>query len=284
VYFAGIDIGSTMTKVAVINTSGEILSSLKGPTGAEHRRLAHEVFKESLERARLDLEGIRVVVATGYGRVNVPFADHQVTELTCHARGVYSLFPKVRTAIDIGGQDVKCMKIRDGRMVHFTMNDKCAAGTGRFLEMVAATLGIPLEAMGSIAERSTRKISISSLCSIFAQQEIVSSLSAGEAVEDILAGLYEAMVSRVAGLVRRLGVEAEVVLTGGVAQNKGIIKALKEALDCEVSVPGDPLLTGALGAALLGKDFFSEAAAAGWAIPAKARRLEAATFFGDFSQ
>ena len=278
-YFAGIDIGSTMTKAAVINAEGVILSNFKGPTGAEHRRLSHEVFKECLKRAQVDLNGIQVVVATGYGRMNVPFADYQITELTCHTRGVYSLFPGVRTAIDIGGQDVKCMKIRDGKLAEFAMNDKCAAGTGRFLEMVAATLGMPLENMAEITQHSMRKVRISSLCTIFAQQEIVSSLSAGVAVEEIIAGLYDALVSRVAGLARRLGIERDVVLTGGVAKNGGIVKALKENLGLEVLLPGDPLLTGALGAALLGKDYFREAAAEGRSILPKTRQLEKATFF-----
>lgn len=156
-YFAGVDIGSTMTKVVLMDTTDNVLSAIKGPTGPEHRQLANEVMRSALEQASLRLDDISRIVATGYGRVNVPFADEQITELSCHARGVYSIFPDVRTAIDIGGQDAKCMKIRDGKLIDFVMNDKCAAGTGRFLEVTAATLGIPIGDMGDISLKSTKK-------------------------------------------------------------------------------------------------------------------------------
>ena len=141
-YFAGVDIGSTMTKVVLVDKAGNLLSIIKGPTGAEHRQLANEVMRQALKEAGLQIDDISYIVATGYGRLNVPFADRQITELSCHARGVYSLFPNVRTAIDIGGQDAKCMKIDNGRLVDFVMNDNCAAGTGRFLEVTATALGI----------------------------------------------------------------------------------------------------------------------------------------------
>ena len=278
-YFAGVDIGSTMTKVVLMDKSGNLLSVIKGPTGPEYRQLANEVMRQALEQASLQIDDISYIVATGYGRLNVPFADRQITELSCHARGVSSLFPNVRTAIDIGGQDAKCMKIDNGRLINFVMNDKCAAGTGRFLEVTAATLGIRLEDMGDISLKATKKIRISNLCTIFAQQEVVALLSHGEKLENILAGLHDALASRVAALARRLGIEPDLVLTGGVAKNTGIVRAMKESLGCEILVPEEPLLTGALGAAILAKETYMKAAAGGEVLPTKSRRLEKATFF-----
>lgn len=278
-YFAGIDIGSTMTKVVLMDRAGNLLSFIKGPTGAEHRQLANEVMRQALEKASLQIDEVSYIVATGYGRLNVPFADCQITELSCHARGVSSLFPNARTAIDIGGQDAKCMRIDNGRLVNFVMNDKCAAGTGRFLEVTATTLAIKLGEMGAISLQATKKIHISNLCTIFAQQEVVALLSRGEKLENILAGLHDALTSRVAALARRLGIEPDLVLTGGVAKNIGMVRAMKESLGCEIFVPEEPLLTGALGAAILAKETYIKAAAAGETLPTKSRRLEKATFF-----
>ncbi len=278
-YFAGVDIGSTMTKVVITDATDTILSAIKGPTGPEHRRLANEVMKMALEQTNLQLDDISYIVATGYGRVNVPFADAQITELSCHARGVSKYFPNVKTAIDIGGQDAKCLKISNGKLVDFVMNDKCAAGTGRFLEVTAATLGIPLENMGDVSLKATKNIQLSNICTIFAQQEVVALLSRGEKVEDIIAGLHYALAGRVATLARRLRIEPDVVLTGGVAKNIGIVRAMQEILGVELQVPEEPLLTGALGAAILARENYDKAARSGEPIPAKSRRLKEATFF-----
>ncbi|MDH4068109.1 MAG: acyl-CoA dehydratase activase [Dehalococcoidia bacterium] len=278
-YFAGVDIGSTMTKVVLLDQAGNLVSFIKGPTGAEHRQLANDVMRQALEQASLQIDDISYIVATGYGRLNVPFADRQITELSCHARGVSNLFPNARTAIDIGGQDAKCMRINSGRLVNFVMNDKCAAGTGRFLEVTATTLGVKLEDMGDISLKSTKKIQISNLCTIFAQQEVVALLSRGEKLENILAGLHDALASRVAALARRLGIEPDLVLTGGVAKNIGMVEAMRQNLGCEIFVPEEPLLTGALGAAILAKETHMKAAGAGKALPATSRRLEKVTFF-----
>ena len=278
-YFAGVDIGSTMTKVLLTDVDGKLLSVVKGPTGPEHRRLANEVMLLALEQANLQLEQIAYIVATGYGRVNVPFADRQITELTCHARGAYSLFPQMKTAIDIGGQDAKCMKVSNGKVRDFAMNDKCAAGTGRFLEVIAAALGIKVEDMGDISLRSGKRVHISNLCTVFARQEVVARLSEGEKLEDIVAGLHDAVAGRVAGLARTLRVEPDVVLTGGVAKNTGVVRAMKEHLRCEIFVPEDPLITGALGAAILGRELWQESVARGERAPTELRRLEKATFF-----
>jgi len=278
-YFAGVDIGSTMTKIVIMDGADNICSRIIGPTGPEHRRLANKVLIEALEQANLSFAEIDYVVATGYGRVNVPFADRQITELTCHARGVASLFPNVRTAIDIGGQDAKGLKIKDGKLLDFVMNDKCAAGTGRFLEVLAETLGLELEDLGGISLESTKKIPISSTCTIFAQQEVIARISEGLPLEDIVAGVHDALAGRVARMVQRLRVEPDVVLTGGVAKNVGVVKAIKEHLKCDVLVPAEPLLTGATGAAILGKELVSKAMAAGELIERKERYLEEVTFF-----
>jgi len=236
-------------------------------------------MERALEQAKLSFDEISYVIATGYGRINVPFADRQITELTCHTRGVVSLFPNVRIAIDIGGQDAKGLKIRNGKLVDFVMNDKCAAGTGRFLEVIAEALGLKLEELGSISLKSTNKVTISNTCTIFAQQEMISHISEGIPLEDVVAGLHDAIASRVARMVRRLKIEPDVVLTGGVAKNIGVVKAMKENLGCEVLVPEEPLLSGAVGAALLGKELTMKALAKGEPIQRKERRLEEATFF-----
>ena len=268
-----------MTKVVIINADGEVCSHVVGPSGAEHRRLANQVMRKALEQAQLSFDEVSCVIATGYGRINVPFADRQITELTCQAKGVSSLFPNVRLAIDIGGQDAKGLKIRDGKLIDFAMNDKCAAGTGRFLEVVASALGLKLEELGSISLKSTRKVEISSTCTVFARQEVVSRISDGVPIEDIVAGLHDAITSRVVRMVMRLKIEPDVVFTGGVARNIGVVEALEENLGCEVLVPEAPLLSGATGAALLGKELTLEVIAKGEPVPKKERRLEEATFF-----
>jgi predicted CoA-substrate-specific enzyme activase len=268
-----------MTKAVLTDESGNLLAVIKGLTGPEHRQLANEVMQDALNQASLSIEAISYVVATGYGRFNVPFADRQITELSCHARGVSSLFPNVRTVIDIGGQDAKCMRIANNRLMDFAMNDRCAAGTGRFLEVTAATLGIKLEYMGDMSLKATKKIKISSMCTIFAQQEIVALLSQGEKPENILAGLHDALASRTAALARRLGIEPDVVLTGGVAKNTGMVKAMQVNLECDILIPEEPLTTGALGAAILAKEAYTKTVSAGETLPAKSRRLGKATFF-----
>ncbi|MDO8568940.1 MAG: acyl-CoA dehydratase activase [Dehalococcoidales bacterium] len=279
-YFAGLDLGSTMTKVVVIDESEKVVGRVVNHTGAEHRRLANKVMEQALAEAGLAFDEITYVIATGYGRINVPFADRQVTELTCHARGVASFFPSVRIALDIGGQDAKGLKINSqGKLIDFVMNDRCAAGTGRFLEVIAKTLCLELEDLGPISLKSTNKIIISNTCTIFAQQEVTSRLSDGVPVEDVVAGIHDAIARRAVGMLRRLKVEPDVVFTGGVAKNTGVVKAVKEALGMEVFVPEDPLISGALGAAILGKEFVQKAQVKGETIEKKERRLTEATFF-----
>ena len=278
-YFAGIDLGSTMTKVVIIDANETIRARVESHTGAEHRRLANKVMEQALEQANLPFAEIAYVVATGYGRIDVPFADRQITELTCHARGVASFFATARTALDIGGQDAKGLKIKDGKLIDFGMNDKCAAGTGRFLEVTADTLGLKLGDLGSISLKSTSKASISSTCTIFAQQEIISRISAGVPLADIVAGIHDAIARRAVGMLKRLKIEPDVAFTGGVAKNIGVVKAVRENLDCEVFVPEEPLISGAIGAAILGKESTLKALARGEQIQRKERSLEEATLF-----
>ncbi|MFC1914273.1 acyl-CoA dehydratase activase [Chloroflexota bacterium] len=279
-YFAGLDLGSTMTKVVIIDNDEQILARVESHTGAEHRRLANKITEQALKQAKLPFDKITYLVATGYGRISVPFADRQITELTCHARGIFSFFPSARTALDIGGQDAKGLKLNDnGRLIDFVMNDKCAAGTGRFLEVIASMLGLKLEELGELSAKSKNKLKISNTCTIFAQQEVNTRISEGAPIEDVIAGLHDAIASRAVAMLKRLKIEPDVVFTGGVAKNIGVVKAVSANLGKEVLVPEDPLISGALGAALLGKEIVQQALAKGEPIPRGERRLAEATFF-----
>ncbi len=276
-YFAGLDIGSTMTKVVIVNES--VLASVVGPTGPEHRKLANRVMEEALDKLNLPFDDITYVVATGYGRVNVPFADKQITEISCHARGVASLVPTARTVIDIGGQDCKGIKLNNGKATDFVMNDKCAAGTGRFLEVIAEALGVKLEDMGGLSLKAKNAAEISNTCTVFAELEVVSKLAEGVPVEELVAGLHEAIAARIYGMVNRLKIEKDVVVTGGGAINIGLVKALEAKLGYPVLRPPEPLITGAIGAALLGKDIAQQAIEKGLPLVRSDRRLQEATFF-----
>jgi (R)-2-hydroxyacyl-CoA dehydratese activating ATPase len=276
-YFVGIDIGSTMTKVIIF--SEEIRAQIIGPTGPEHRHLANIVMEDALGQAQIPFEAVEYVVATGYGRINVPFADKQITEISCHARGVLHLFPNVGTVIDIGGQDAKGIKIANNRVVDFVMNDKCAAGTGRFLEVIAETLGVNIRDMGSLSFKAGNKVRISSICTIFAEQEVISQLSEGIPMEDIIAGLHEAIAGRAFRMASKLKIEGDVVFTGGVAKNIGMVRALEDHLGRPVYVCQEPLITGALGAALLGKEQVEKAMKNGRETKKKERKLTTARIF-----
>jgi predicted CoA-substrate-specific enzyme activase len=272
-YFAGIDVGSTMTKAVILEKG--IIASVIGPTGPEQRKLAHRVIQKALDQAGLAFDAITYVVATGYGRINVPFADKQVTEISCHAKGVASLFPKARTIIDIGGQDSKAINVdATGRVTNFIMNDKCAAGSGRFIEVIADSVGLPLHEVGTVSLQSVAPATISNICTIWAQQEVASSLAEGVPVPDLLAGVHRSLADRVARMIRRIKVEKEVVLTGGGGKNKGLHRALEEQLGCEILLPPEPLITGALGAALLGKDIAEKAKKTGQPLERKERSLK----------
>jgi predicted CoA-substrate-specific enzyme activase len=199
--------------------------------------------------------------------------------LTCHARGITSLFPTVSTVFDIGGQDSKGLKIKNGKLVDFVMNDRCAAGTGRYLEVLVDTLGLKIEELGGVSLKAVNKVRISSTCTVFAQQEVIVYLSEGIPLPDIVAGLHNAIAGRVVKMARRLKIEPDVVFTGGVAKNIGMVRAMKENLGLDIFVPKEPLLTGAIGAAILGKELALKALSEGKPIRRKERRLEEASFF-----
>ncbi len=274
IFFAGIDLGSTMTKIVLIDEEEQLVAATVKHTGAEHRRLASQVMREAMKTAGLDIEEINYIVATGYGRINVPFADRQLTELTCHARGVFKNFPAVRLAIDIGGQDSKVLQIANGKLLDFVMNDKCAAGTGRFLEILAGTLGLKVEELGPLSLTAKKKVPITSPCTVFIQQEVAIHMSNGVPIEDIVAGLHDIIAVKVSQMVKRLKLAPDVVFTGGVAKNVGVVRALEENLGCKLLVPDEPLLSGALGAALLAKEIVLKARAAGQPVKTSERRLE----------
>jgi (R)-2-hydroxyacyl-CoA dehydratese activating ATPase len=272
-YFAGIDIGSTMTKALILGDG--IIASVIGPTGPEQRRLANKVMQEALNRAGLPVEAITTIISTGYGRINVPFADKQVTEISCHAKGVVYLFPQARTIIDIGGQDSKGITIdAGGKPTNFIMNDKCAAGSGRFVEVIADSLGIELDRVGDISLQSTSPAQISNICTIWAQQEVAARLVEGTPVPDLIAGVHRSLADRVARMAKRLKIVPDVILTGGGGKNKGLVKALQDRLGVEILVPPEPLVTGALGAALLGKELYQKALAKDRPLETKPRILE----------
>jgi (R)-2-hydroxyacyl-CoA dehydratese activating ATPase len=276
-YFAGLDIGSTMTKVVVIGDGVKV--ALIGPTGPEHRKLANKVMKDALRQAGLRFRDLSYVVATGYGRINVPFADKQVTEITCHARGLSSLLPTVRTVVEIGGQDTKGITVRDGKVLNFVMNDKCAAGTGRFLEIIADSLGVPLAQLGELSLKAERPTPISNMCTVFAEHEVINQLANGEPVENLIAGVHEAMATRIYALIQKLKVQKDIAVAGGGGKNVGLIRALERKFGVSLLVPPEPLITGALGAALIGKGMYKKAVESGAKPNRNLESLSEATFF-----
>jgi len=262
-----------MTKAVILNNG--VIASIIGPTGPEQRRLANKVMEEALKRADISLQEITYIVSTGYGRINVPFADKQFTEITCHAKGIVSLFPKAKTIIDVGGQDIKAIKVdTNGKTIDFVMNDKCAAGSGRFIEVIADTLGVPLDKVGDLSLGSKNPAKISNICTIWAQQEVAASLAQGIPVSDLLAGVHQSLAERISTMVNRLKVEDAVIVTGGGGKNKGLLKALSEQLGHEILVPEEPLITGALGAALMGKEIVEKAKQNHTPLKTKERILE----------
>ncbi len=251
-YFAGLDVGSLSTDAVIIDASGKIVAFAIVETGANSTEAAELAFGQALSRAGLDRDDIRRIVATGYGRVSAPMADKKVTEISCHALGAHRLFPETGTVIDIGGQDSKVIKVgQGGKVLDFHMNDKCAAGTGRFLEVMAAKLGVGLDRLGELSLRSTREVEISSVCTVFAESEVVSLVARNEPKEDIIRGLHRAIVNRINNMIQMVGVSGQVTMTGGVAKNSGVVALMEERLGVSVNRPEEPQLVGALGAALI---------------------------------
>lgn len=250
IFVLGIDIGSTASKCVIMNANKEIISKeIVGlGTGTKGAQVAIDT---ALEKAKLKLEDISKIVSTGYGRNSYKEADKTVSELSCHAKGGVYIFGNVRTIIDIGGQDIKALKLSaDGQLVNFVMNDKCAAGTGRFLDVMSRILDVKLDEMGDLDAQATEKASISSTCTVFAESEVISTMSKDVPIPNIIKGIHFAVATKVAGFAKRGGLLKPVAMTGGVSKNSGIVRALGEELQTEIKTSSDSQLAGAIGAAL----------------------------------
>jgi predicted CoA-substrate-specific enzyme activase len=249
----GLDIGSTACKSIILRDGEQILARSVVPlgTGTVGPRKA---FGEALDLAGVARSEIDRILLTGYGRFSFDDADGQMSEVSCHARGIYFLLPSVRTVVDIGGQDVKALRLSEkGALENFVMNDKCAAGTGRFLGVMAGVMNVKTEDLGALSEGATEEVSISNTCTVFAESEVISRLSAGVRLADLTAGIHASVAKRVASLVFRGGVVRDVALSGGVALNRGVVRALARELKIDVLVHPDCQMAGAIGAALFAR-------------------------------
>lgn len=254
IYTLGIDIGSTASKCVMLADGKDIVAKSLISVGAGTSG-PQRAIDEVLASAGKKREDMAYILATGYGRNSLmDFADKQMSELSCHAKGAHFLFPEVHTVIDIGGQDVKVLEIENGVMTNFAMNDKCAAGTGRFLDVMARVLEVDVKDLGRLGAMSTKYVGISSTCTVFAESEVISQLAMGTDKCDIINGIHRSVAGRVAGLAHRIGVRDQVVMTGGVAQNQGIVKALQDELGHEIHTSPLTQYNGALGAALFAFD------------------------------
>ena len=250
IYTLGIDIGSTASKCVMLEDGKEIVAKSLISVGAGTSG-PQRAISQVLEAAGKKREDMAFVLATGYGRNSMlDIADQQMSELSCHAKGATFLFPEVHTVVDIGGQDVKILEVENGIMVNFVMNDKCAAGTGRFLDVMARVLEVKVEDLGTLGAQSTKTVEISSTCTVFAESEVISQLAQDTDKRDIINGIHHSVASRVAGLAHRVGVKDMVVMTGGVAQNIGVVNALEEELGRTIHTSPLTQYNGALGAAL----------------------------------
>ena len=252
IFTLGIDVGSTASKCIILKDGKEIVGKSLIDVGAGTSGPSRAI-EAVLEDAGLKKEDMAFTLATGYGRTSLMdgIADKQMSELSCHAKGAYFLFPKVHTVIDIGGQDVKVLRVEDGVMTNFQMNDKCAAGTGRFLDVMARVLEVEVSDLGRLGAMSKKQVGISSTCTVFAESEVISQLSMGTDKCDIIAGIHRSVAHRVTGLAHRIGVVPDVVMTGGVAQNQGVVDALEAELGVKIYTSPLTQYNGALGAALM---------------------------------
>ncbi|MBS0325778.1 MAG: 2-hydroxyglutaryl-CoA dehydratase [Proteobacteria bacterium] len=254
-YVAGVDVGSTQTKAIVIDRDRTIVGRALLDMETSMVGVAQQAYRAALADAQVAEEQVLYVAGTGYGRYKVTFGQEQVTEISCHARGAIALFPGTRTVIDIGGQDTKAISVKpDGQVGDFTMNDKCAAGTGRFLGAASYALEMPLSELGPLALKSENPVRITTTCTVFAESEIISHLAKGLLPEDVLMGVHQAITNRCVSLARRVGIESEVTFTGGVSRNAAIVKLLEEAVGMKINVSSDAHFCGALGAALFAHD------------------------------
>jgi len=256
----GCDVGSATGK-AVVMKDGEIVSYVVIPSTTKPEITARTVMEETVKKAGLtSIEDLEYIVGTGYGRLKVPFANENISEITCHARGAHWLSPTVRTVVDIGGQDCKVMSIDEkGSVLEFVMNDRCAAGTGRFFESMARVLDCGLEGISSLSVKSENPAVITSQCSVFAESEVVTLINEGIEVVDITAGVNNSVAGRLNSMVRKVGLVEDVALTGGCAKNEGLAKSLEGKLGVSVmKLPVDPQIAGAIGAALIAAEKLSK--------------------------
>ncbi len=250
----GIDIGSITTKAAVVK-DGKLLGTRVGFTGYNIEKAWRHVTEELLGGLGLEFSSLEKIVSTGYGRASVEPAHKSVTEITCHAAGAHFCAPHIRSIIDIGGQDSKSIVLdENGKVKDFVMNDKCAAGTGRFLEVMARALQIDLEDFGDISLMAEKPGKISSLCTVFAESEVISLISRGESRENIVAGIHESIAMRISAMANRVGVRPPLMMTGGVAKNIGVVRALEKKLGMPIEVSEHAQVMGAIGAAVLARD------------------------------
>jgi predicted CoA-substrate-specific enzyme activase len=258
-FFAGIDLGSMTTK-CVIMDGADILASTVIYTDAEPKKAGVTALDSVLERIGADRASISYIVGTGYGRISLDFFDHTVTELTCHATGVRYINPEVEGIIDIGGQDSKAIKLKpDGAILDFVLNDRCAAGTGRFLEVMARALRLEMAEFSLLYEKSLSPCPINSTCIVFAESEVISLVARGNTKTDIAAGLHQSIAKRVGNMAKRIGIGNNTAFVGGVAKNAGMRKALEDYMELRfVSLSMDPQITGALGAAVIARERFNK--------------------------
>ena len=251
---AGCDVGSLSAKAVIMN-NGDILASHVIFAKPEPEESAREVMNAALKKAGITMDDIKYCVATGYGRNHVSFVDSAESEIACHGRGAQWVMPDVRMVIDIGGQDAKAIRLdENGNVIRYAYNDKCASGTGRFLEIMAGALGVELDDMGDISFQAKNPVTISNQCVVFAETEIISLINEGRDLADIICGLHKSMAHRVASLAKGIELETNITMTGGVAKNRGMFTALKEALGAEIrKMDTDPQIMGALGAALFAR-------------------------------
>ncbi len=253
-FYAGIDIGSVSIK-AVIISGGRVLASALLPSGGDYRENVRKTLRQALSEIGIGREGLSGITVTGVGSDSIPFDAKRVSEISCQARGCFHLFPSARTVIDIGGQFTKAARLTpQGRVADFLISEKCATGSGRFLQVIARILQIRLEDVGPLSLQSQEPVEFSTNCAVFAESETVSRIAEGARKEDILAGVHRAMASKVAMLAKRIKLEPDVVLTGGGAEDSGLVRSVGQALGTSILVPESPRLTAALGAALLAEE------------------------------
>jgi len=251
-YYLGVDIGSLTTKVVLINKEENIIGWATKRSGYSGKDQALKLIDTLLNEKGIPKDKVIRTIATGYGRITFP-ADREVSEITCQAKGVSHLYNQARTIIDIGGQDSKVIKILPGgKVIDFAMNDKCAAGTGRFLEVMANALEVEIDDLGGLAGQAQGTCSISSFCTVFAESEVISHVAASASKQDIVKGVCHSVAERVASMTAGIGLEPELIFTGGVARNGGVAKALNNQLSTDIKIPDNPVITAALGAALIG--------------------------------